>query len=172
MGNRVILGKRGSDYGVFVSKEGHNVLNCARKELLFDSTSHRSGLVYAGAKGLNLGDSADNFLTTGSKSSLGYPPLVIITEKNMGERDGTDDSSDSGGYTNQISTWKTTATTVTPATVAPASNNSSGVLSGASPSNGRSLDGVSTAQENVFNASYFVLRIPCAYGYMNSTYFG
>tara|TARA_B100001778_G_C18558923_1_gene616802 strand:- start:877 stop:1383 length:507 start_codon:yes stop_codon:yes gene_type:complete len=168
MANRVLLGNRSTGgYGLYVSKEGQNVLTCADKELIFDSRANRTGLVYAGATGLNLGDSADNFLTTGSKASLGYPPLVVVSEKNTGERY----SSSIDQYTDQISLWKTTTSTITPATGQTATNNS-GVLSGSAPSDGRAISGVSTAQEDAFNVSYFVLRIPCAYGYMTSTYFG
>ena len=29
-----------------------------------------------------------------------------------------------------------------------------------------------SANENAINVNYFVLRIPCAFGYMNNTYFG
>ena len=168
MANRVLLGNRSTGgYGLYVSKEGQNVLTCADKELIFDSRANRTGLVYAGATGLNLGDSADNFLTTGSKASLGYPPLVVVSEKNVGERyDGSE------VYTDQVSLWKTTTSTITPATGNAGSTSASGVLSGATPGDGRSLSGVSTAQEDAFNVSYFVLRIPCAYGYMTSTYFG
>ena len=168
MANRVLLGNRSTGgYGLYVSKEGQNVLTCADKELIFDSRANRTGLVYAGATGLNLGDSADNFLTTGSKASLGYPPLVVVSEKNVGERyDGSEE------YTDQVSLWKTTTSTITPATGNAGSTSASGVLSGATPGDGRSLSGVSTAQEDAFNVSYFVLRIPCAYGYMTSTYFG
>ena len=168
MANRVLLGNRSTGgYGLYVSKEGQNVLTCADNELIFDSRANRTGLVYAGATGLNLGDSADNFLTTGSKASLGYPPLVVVSEKNTGERY----SSSADQYTDQISFWKTTTSTITPATGQTATNNS-GVLSGTSPSDGRAISGVSTSQEDATNVSYFVLRIPCAYGYMTSTYFG
>ena len=168
MANRVLLGNRSTGgYGLYVSKEGQNVLTCADKELIFDSRANRTGLVYAGATGLDLGDSADNFLTTGSKASLGYPPLVVVSEKNTGERY----SSSADQYTDQISFWKTTTSTITPATGQTATNNS-GVLSGTSPSDGRAISGVSTAQEDANDVSYFVLRIPCAYGYMTSTYFG
>ena len=168
MANRVLLGNRSTGgYGLYVSKEGQNVLTCADKELLFDSRANRTGLVYAGATGLNLGDSADNFLTTGSKASLGYPPLVVVSEKNTGERY----SSSADQYTDQISFWKTTDSTITPATGQVGVTNS-GVLSGDIPTNGRAISGVSDTQEDATNVSYFVLRIPCAYGYMTSTYFG
>ena len=138
---------------------------CA-KDLLFDSTSVRTGLVYAGAKGLNLGDSADNFLTTGSKASLGYIPLVIAVEKNMGERFEGDGSE----YVeiDEISLWKTTTSTFTPCTA----TTLSGTTTYDGPVDGRGYDQISSTNENALNVSYFVLRIPCAYGYMTSTYFG
>ena len=172
MGNRVLLGNRSTGgYGLYVSKEGQNVLTCASKELVFDSRAHRTGLVYAGATGLNLNDSADNFLTTGSKANLGYPPLVIATEKLSGEADGHGGQSD-GDFVDQISFWKTTSSTITPATGKPASTGSNGVMAASAPADGRNYDGLSSSEENATNVSYFVLRIPCAYGYMNSTYFG
>ena len=160
---------RQPDFGLKVSKDGADVTTCAQKDLLFDSTSVRTGLVYAGAKSLTLNDSADNFLTTGSKASLGYIPLVIAVEKNMGERFEGDGSE----YVeiDEISLWKTTTSTFTPCTAAN--------LDGAStsseytgPTDGRSYDQISSTNENAINVSYFVLRIPCAYGYMTSTYFG
>ena len=48
MANRVLLGNRSTGgYGLYVSKEGQNVLTCADKELIFDSRANRTGLVYA-----------------------------------------------------------------------------------------------------------------------------
>ena len=167
MGNRVLLGNLGSNtFGLKVSKEGADVTTCAQKDLLFDSTSVRAGLVYAGAKGLNLGDSADNFLTTGSKASLGYIPLVIAVEKNMGERFEGDGSE----YVeiDEVSLWKTTTSTFTPCTA----TTLGGTTTYDGPSDGRGYDQISSTNENALNVSYFVLRIPCAYGYMTSTYFG
>ena len=169
MGNRVLLGNLGSNtFGLKVSKEGADVTTCAQKDLLFDSTSVRTGLVYAGAKALNLGDSADNFLTTGSKSSLGYIPLVIAVEKNMGERFEGDGSE----YVeiDEISLWKTTTSTFTPCTGRTLSDGIGSDYPG--PSDGRGYSQISSTDENALNVSYFVLRIPCAYGYMTSTYFG
>ena len=37
MANRVLLGNRGSDYGLFVSKPGANVLTCDPEDMLIDS---------------------------------------------------------------------------------------------------------------------------------------
>lgn len=170
MGNRVLLGNLGSNtFGLKVSKEGADVTTCAQKDLLFDSTSVRAGLVYAGAKALTLNDSADNFLTTGSKASLGYIPLVISVEKNMGERFEGDGSE----YVeiDEISLWKTTTSTYTPCTATTLSGGGIG-SDYPGPTDGRNYDQISSTNENAINVSYFVLRIPCAYGYMTSTYFG
>ncbi len=169
MANRVLLGNRSTGgYGLYVSKEGADVTSCAKKDLLFDSTSFRSGMVYAGAKNLTLNDSADNFLTTGSKPSLGYIPLVISVEKNMGERFEYDGSESVD--IDEISLWKTTTSTYTPCTARTLDGASSTAYGG--PANGRNYDQISSTNENAINVSYFVLRIPCAYGYMTSTYFG
>ena len=73
-----------------VSKKGQNVLSASTDNLLFDSTTFRSGQMYAGGFDLNLGDSADNYLTTGSKASLGYIPAVVFTERERGERENSD----------------------------------------------------------------------------------
>ena len=168
MGNRVLLGNRSTGgYGLYVSKDGSDVTSCAKKDLLFDSTSVRSGMVYAGATGLTLNDSADNFLTTGSKASLGYIPLVISVEKNMGARYGTDGSE--ADDIDEISIWKTTTSTYTPCTAETLGSGGNGYIG---PQNGRSYNQISSTNENAINVSYFVLRIPCAYGYMTSTYFG
>lgn len=168
MGNRVLLGNRSTGgYGLYVSKDGADVTSCAKKDLLFDSTSVRSGMVYAGAKNLTLNDSADNFLTTGSKPSLGYIPLVISVEKNMGERFEYDGSESVD--IDEISLWKTTTSTYTPCTARTLDGQTTEY---AGPANGRGYDQIASTDENAINVSYFVLRIPCAYGYMTSTYFG
>ena len=170
MANRVIIGKIGSDFGLKVSKPGVDVTTGANKDMLFDSTSVRTGLVYAGGAGLQLGDSAQNFLTTGSKASLGYIPLVIFSEKNNGEIDIQD--GDVQLYVSERSLWSTTSSEVTPVTGLQAGVDGSNVLQGFNPDPGRSYDGVTSANENALDVSFFVLRIPCAFGYMNSTYFG
>ena len=60
MANRVLVGKRGSDYGVFVSKTSQNVLTCADNQLLFDSRKSRTGQIYAGASNLNFVEDSDD----------------------------------------------------------------------------------------------------------------
>jgi hypothetical protein len=171
MANRVILGETASGvHGVRISKPGINALTGAAKDMLFDSTSVRTGMVYAGGQDLTLNDSADNYLTTGSKASLGYIPLVIFSEKNNGEIEF--DDLDVSLYCSEISSWKTTTSTVTPVTCQVGGVGAGNQLVGGLPANGRGYDGISSANENAINVNYFVLRIPCAFGYMNNTYFG
>ena len=176
MANRVLLGNRSTGgQGLYVSKEGQNVLTCAKKELLFDSTATRSGLVYAGAKGLNLSTTPDNFLTTGSKGNLGYIPLVVFTEKNIGERGQYSSSSDTDQYIDNISQWETTTSTVCPIEAQADAQEGTDTVSSMdhpNPALGRTYENFNTSEEEAVNCAYFVLRIPCAYGYMTSANFG
>ncbi len=82
---------------------------------------------------------------------------------------------DGQGDVSQMSIWKTTTSTVTPCTANVAAVSFFGgnnIFTGTLPSDGRGYDGVAASNENALNVSYFVLRIPCAWGYMNDTYFG
>ena len=84
--NRVLLGNRtggsGGGYGLYVSKANSDVLTCDNKDLLFTSNERAGagGLIYAGGSQSSV-SSGINFLTTGSKSSLGYIPMVILIIK-------------------------------------------------------------------------------------------
>ena len=90
MANRVLIGNRSTGgYGLYVSKAASNVLTCARKDLLFDASQARAGEVYAGGSLSSLGNTTQNFLSTGSKANLGYIPLVITTEDRRGEYEDT-----------------------------------------------------------------------------------
>ena len=175
MANRVVLGKLpDGNFGLLVSKPTQNVLTTAAKNMLFDSRLNRTGQVYAGANNIaSIGSSGDNFLTTNSKSSLGYIPLVIVSEKNKGERFqlGGDEF-----FVDNVSIWKTTTSTFTPAE-ARANPDDGGTLDNDTPADGRTYQaGTSgsppTSFLNALNVSYFVLRIPCAYGYMTTSNFG
>ena len=175
MANRVVLGKLpDGNFGLLVSKPTENVLTTAAKNMLFDSRLNRTGQVYAGANNIaSIGASGDNFLTTNSKSSLGYIPLVIVSEKNKGQRFqvGGDEY-----FVDNVSIWKTTTSTFTPAQ-ARANPDDGGTLDNDTPADGRAYQ-VGTGGSlgagilNALNVSYFVLRIPCAYGYMTTSNFG
>ena len=184
MANRVLLGNLGSgNFGLKVSKKNVDVTTAADKDLLFNSNLDRTGQIYAGANNINFNgvsgnpteNAGVNFLTAVSpnKTSLGYIPLILRTEKNMGERtDTTNFTYD----TDQISAWETTTTSIIPVTpqaldfqeISPINN-----FTQPAPQTGRStVTEIPSSQEDALNVNYFVLRIPCAYGYMTATNFG
>ena len=179
MANRVLIGNKDASvspgtnygYGMYVSKAGSDVLTCGRKDLLFDSSqgTGASGFFYAGGFDLDI-TVAHNFLTTNSKDNLGYIPLVIHAE----DMQQTHNWSTSAGY--QTREWyatgmdilQTTSSTITPYRLG------AGDAPGALPIAGRRTTseevGLGDSQACT-SLGYFVLKIPCAYGYMTSTYF-
>ncbi len=119
-----------------------------------------------------------------AKPSLGYIPLLILSEKVAGGYEGEvqDENYES---TNRLSLWKTTATHMYPigghGNTAPSVGSNSadngGTQTGAPVFIGREYDyndswETGPVDTNMTNASFLVLRMPCAYGYMTSTYFG
>ena len=80
MSNRVLLGKRGSDYGLFVSKPGQDVTNAAvSTNLSFDSRA--LGSLYVAGEGSPLkGESSINPATIYNtiSHSLGYIPAYAV----------------------------------------------------------------------------------------------
>ena len=84
MANRVLIGKRGSDYGLFMSQKGVDVTDTSSTvPLAFDSRTH-AGLVIS-AKGENdlpppasNSGGIDNPTTATISHGLGYIPLVAV----------------------------------------------------------------------------------------------
>lgn len=83
MSNRVLLGKRGSDYGLFVSKPGEDVTNAAvSTNLSFDSRA--SGSLYVAGEGSALKGEGSLAAPSGSavytvlSHSLGYVPAYAV----------------------------------------------------------------------------------------------
>ena len=130
-----------------------------------------------------------NYLTgTGStKAGLGYIPLITLAEENTGtaQQDGDEEDYDSFEQVSTFSIWETTATHMFPASGesdAPTNtgnsvgrNNASIFTAGGPVIRGRSYNILEDNDENkteCSGCSFFVLRIPLAYGYMNSTYYG
>ena len=159
MANRVLIGNKDASaspgtnygYGMYVSKAGSNVLTCGRKDLLFDSSqgTGASGFIYAEGFDLDI-TVAHNFLTTNSKPNLGYIPLVMHAEDMQ-----------------QTHNWSTSST-ITPYRFG------AGNATGALPVTGRRTTSAEVGlgeSQACTSLGYFVLKIPCAYGYMNSTYF-
>jgi hypothetical protein len=180
MTERVLIGNRtggsGGGYGLYVSKANSSVLNCDDKDLLFSTTDKASGTaqVYAGGTVSSL-SSAQNFLTTGSKDNLGYIPLVITNEDynavwNWGAKSGGSNITIRLVQSN-VSMFAYTSSTLTPCQVDtfPA-NNPAGVTESRRTSVSEYGGGTGGSQACV-NLNFVVLKIPCAYGYMTSTYF-
>ena len=173
MANRVLAGNRSDGgYALYVSKANSNVLTCDKKDLLFDSTQKTGGTgqVYAGCSKSTL-SSAHNFVTaTGStKPSLGYIPLVIHSEDYSGEWNGftAGGTSLDDMYQSRVDLIGTTLTTI----------EDYQMTNGGSPTTGRrDASDANTLGRSVWthactNINFVVLKIPCAYGYMTSTYF-
>ena len=84
MANRVLIGKRGSDYGLFISQKGVAVTDTSSTvPLAFDSRTH-AGLVIS-AKGENSlappasnSGGIDNPTSVTISHGLGYTPLVAV----------------------------------------------------------------------------------------------
>ena len=194
MANRVLLGKLedSTEFGLLISKPGvdvvtHAITNGETKDLIFDSRKNRNGQVIGGGVDIDFVFSPSasneasesqglNYLSaTGvKKSQLGFIPLVIHVEKNVGEFEDFAPG-DRDIYVSDIGMMESTATLICPVTFEPDNDTNdqtphTSVISGATPTRGRNYDGLTSAKEDCLNCSYYVLRIPCAYGYMTSTY--
>lgn len=85
MANRVILGQRGSDYGLFISQNGVNVADTtSTTPLAFDSRAVRGLVIHAKGEGslapyaTNDSSGIDNYTTTTITHNLGYIPLYAV----------------------------------------------------------------------------------------------
>lgn len=177
MANRILLGNLGSSqYGLKVSKEGADVTSTAAQNLIFDSTKPRTGQVYAG--GSTSGTSSTITWTSGSKATLTYIPMYFIIEE------GTkvihedffvtnfEEDDDVLIINNQAANWELTNTSITPKTTSgygwitqdDAYNNGSyGYLTSTSFA-------LASHSRTSAATKFLVLRIPCAYGFMGSSY--
>lgn len=177
MANRVLLGNLGSsNFGLKISKEGENVLTTAAKNLVFDSTKPRTGQIYAG--GSSSSTSSTITWTSGSKPTLTYIPMYLIFEQ--GTKVYHEDFS--GGTSeeqteilqvnNQGAPWELTNTSLTPK-----GTDEDGYIThrtGEANGNYNILSDTTFALVHTSRTSgattFVVLRIPCAYGFMGSSY--
>ena len=79
MSERVLLGKRGSDYGLFVSRPGSDVTSADRKDLIFDSTDLRTSSIH-GIKEITLSSGTGNVNHNTDASSMGFIPFILWTQ--------------------------------------------------------------------------------------------
>jgi hypothetical protein len=78
MANRVLLGLRGSQYGLWVSKPGQNVLTAVDPNLLFSIDDKAFQVVQSGAVVFNSAAYIDITIP-----NLGYYPLATFTYKQV-----------------------------------------------------------------------------------------
>ena len=85
MANRIVLGKRGSDYGLFISQNGVDVTDTSSATpLAFDSRAVRGLVVHAKGEGSlapfssNTSGGVDTPTTTTITHGLGYVPLYVV----------------------------------------------------------------------------------------------
>jgi len=119
-----------------------------------------------------------NYLSASGKPGLGYVPLIVLSEQHGGGYEGEEEEEQIYESVNRLSLFKTTSTHMYPIEAAadlPSTSSSNGTDVGAPTTIGREYEfnaGDIQQETQMINASFFVLRIPCAYGYMTSTYFG
>ena len=119
-----------------------------------------------------------NYLTASGKPGLGYIPLIVLSEQHGGGYEGEDEGEEIYESVNRLSLFKATSTHMYPIEAQgalPTDSSSNGTNVGNPTAIGRGYtynSGDIEQETEMINASFFVLRIPCAYGYMTSTYFG
>jgi|TARA_R110001583_G_scaffold19150_4_gene75293 hypothetical protein len=83
MTERVLIGKRGSDYGLFVAKPGISgaLTSMNRKDLIFDSTDLRTSAIH-GIKEVTISSGSTNGSVNlnSDGSSLGFIPFILWTQ--------------------------------------------------------------------------------------------
>lgn len=149
MANRVLLGNLGSSqYGLKVSQPGDNVLS-PTEPLVFDSTSARSGMTYAGGNA----SSTTGINWSATKGTLGYIPLTISMDDKAGTIETWNGSTLVERYQERSNMTETTTTNINPI----------GFEEGALGVTG----GMAGTSRTATNFKFLVLRIPCQYGKMN-----
>jgi len=148
MANRVLLGNLGSTYGLKVSQAGDNVLSPA-EPLIFDSTSVRSGMTYAGGNA----SSTTGINWSSTKGTLGYIPVAISMDDKKGTVETSNQSGDEYEYQERRGMIETTTTNINPIEFEESAYNHTGGCAGNS--------------RTATNLKFIILRIPCHYGKMN-----
>jgi len=136
---RIILGEDASGvYGLKVSQPGDNVLS-PNEPFLFDSTSARTGMVYAGGNA----SSTTGINWSATKGQLGFIPLAISIDDNAGSKETF--VNDEEEYYEGGQSFDTTLTSITP----------------------RDEDG--SGSRTAGNLKFMIIRLPMQYGKMNDS---
>jgi len=148
MANRVLLGNLGSTYGLKVSQAGDNVLSPA-EPLIFDSTSVRSGMTYAGGNA----SSTTGINWSSTKGTLGYIPVAISMDDKKGTVESQNQQGDEFEYQERAGMVEVTTTNINPIKFEQSAQSHTGGCAGNS--------------RTATNLKFIILRIPCQYGKMN-----
>jgi hypothetical protein len=159
LANRVLIGNRATGgQGLYVSAKGQDVLTCADKHLILDARTKRAGQIYRTGNQSSISSSGLTW-TDSNAPSLGFIPLILVIEQEMGDAEIEDNVSpdlDADWESSQVSVWASTETTLRPVSSEFDPNGYSGAV--------YSLGGRSGT-----NVRFFVLRIPCQYGKMTTS---
>lgn len=152
MANRVIIGNiGGGDFGLQVSQPGDNVLS-PTEPLIFDSTSVRSGMTYAGGSAA----STTGINWSSTKGTLGYIPVCVSMDDKKGTIETYNVLSLEGRYQTRAGMHEVTTTNINPIKFEDFVDTASGVT-----------DGGAGVSRTATDFKFIVLRIPCQYGKMN-----
>jgi hypothetical protein len=75
MANRVLLGKRGTEYGLWVSKPGVNVLSASGAQLMLSTGQRSLQIVRFGAFNRSSGSQPISW------AALGYRPKIVVSSQ-------------------------------------------------------------------------------------------
>lgn len=143
---------------------GVDVTTCADKDLSFNSNSVRLGGIYRGGNQSSINNSTGLTWTDSDHPDLGYIPLIMVIEDQMG---GATNITTSGGYpvyyfdAQNMSTWSSTSSKLLQVNMLFDPRLS---RSGVFKENDRVSSGIGI--RNATNVKFWVLRIPCQYGKM------
>jgi hypothetical protein len=150
MANRILLGNLGGgNFGLQVSQPGDNVLSPA-EPLIFDSTSVRSGMTYAGGSAA----STTGINWSSTKGTLGYIPVCVSMDDKKGTIESYNYGSQEERYQERAGMHEVTTTNINPIKFEE-------FVDGGTSGGGAGVSRTAT------NFKFIVLRIPCQYGKMN-----
>ena len=138
-----------NEYGLQVSQPGDNVLS-PTEPLIFDSTSVRSGMTYAGGSAA----STTGINWSSTKGTLGYIPVCISMDDKKGAVESFNLASSEERYQDRAGMHEVTTTNINPIKF---KDDVSGGNSGGGAGESRTAT----------NFKFIVLRLPCQYGKMN-----
>ena len=147
---------------------GVDVTTCADKDLTFDSRAVRTGGIYRGGNQGTISNDTGLTWTDSNHPDLGYIPLIMVIEDQMGGATNINIVNWANIYTfyaSNMSTWSSTSSKLLQVNMlfdARYTTRQKVFLE-----NDRVSSGIGIL--NATNIKFWVLKIPCQYGKMNNT---